>query len=355
MKINNENRIAFIKLIVLILMLVAVKEKIIAQSDSNTNLVVLKNKNIEVGILSKAGGRVVYLIKDNAPNYLKSDEKYWKDIDQHIPKISEYADFIPFNGHITWVGPQKEWWIHQDLNKQNKFMKAEWPPDPYLIYGENKILELSNNHIKLEGIESPVSGVKINKEIKIDSTGRVFLTSTIINTSAKNVSWDIWMLTRVDAFTNVYVPMENDGLIELVKKADSTTQTTNYKIIDNFLTLTPSIPQLPIKEEVQEFHIQPSLGYIFSFRNNQMLVIKFNMLDKSKIHPFHGQVELYSYVTTNNKENLLELEVHSEYVTLQPDESFSFTEEWGLIDYKGKNSPSEHIEFIRSYLSKIIN
>ncbi len=124
----------------------------------------LNNKNIEVGILTEAGGRIVILRKPGFKNILKSDSSLWIDPEKHINKISAFSDFIAFNGHITWVGPQSEWWTHQNLNIERNKLKADWPPDPYLIYGSNEIISRSDTSIIMVGLKSPVSGLRIFKK-----------------------------------------------------------------------------------------------------------------------------------------------------------------------------------------------
>ena len=147
----------------------------------NENLIILSNKNIEVGILPEVGGRIVLLRKPGLRNILKSDTKLWQNPEKQKPEISAFSDFKAFNGHITWVGPQSEWWTHQTLNMKRNEEKADWPPDPYLIYGKNKILSRNDSSLKMVGPESPVSGVKIFKEISIKSSGAVTITSTAEN------------------------------------------------------------------------------------------------------------------------------------------------------------------------------
>lgn len=321
--------------------------KLNCQLNSFNELVILKNKNIEVGILHSLGGRVVRLNKPGFPNILKVDDEKIINYKKYVPAITPEADFVPFNGHITWVGPQKEWWSHQDVNPRLKAINSNWPPDPYLIYSENKIVEQGKDFIKLEGIHSPVSGITINKEIRIDSTGLVYVTSTMINSGKKDVGRDIWMLSRMSAYDRVYVPVEENAIAGLVHKTKAEKQATPYRIIDGFFTFDASFPKSPFTLQEQEVHLNPSQNYFVAFTDNQMFVIRLKKLSKDKIHPAQGQVELYSNITTDYSFCLLELEIHSEYKILKPGEQISLTEIWQVFEYNGKKDPEEHLKFIK--------
>ena len=319
-------------------------------SQNDKNLIILGNKNIEVGILTEAGGRIVILRKPGFKNILKSDSSLWIDPQKHINRISAFSDFIAFNGHITWVGPQSEWWIYQNLNMDRYNSKADWPPDPYLIYGSNEIISRSDTSIIMVGLKSPVSGLRFLKEISINSSGLVKVTTTAENIRDENVSWDLYMLTRLDGFAQAYVPVDENGILKLRFKEDDTREVTPYEIIDNYFTLAPSVPTKPKKEQEQEIHLYPSAGFIAGFDEHQMLLIHFTKLDKKQIHPEHGLVELYSNINENGDERLLELEVHSVYKTLAPGETMSLTETWEVFPYNGNSNPEEQIKFLKNMI-----
>lgn len=109
------------------------------KNNGGEKLIVLKNSNIEVGIIPDLGGRVVMLRKPGMNNIFESDTVFWNDPAVR-PEISAFGDFKAFNGHIVWLGPQTEWWLKQDINTERRDMKAVWPPDPYLTYGNYQII-----------------------------------------------------------------------------------------------------------------------------------------------------------------------------------------------------------------------
>ena len=321
-------------------------------NQNSSGLIILSNSKIEVGILPEVGGRIVLLRKPGFKNILKSDEKLWQNPEKQKPKVSPFSDFKAFNGHITWVGPQKEWWLHQTLNEERKKTKVDWPPDPYLIYGQNEIINRTDTSIKMIGPESPISGVRLFKEISINSSGIVTVTTIAENIRKENISIDLWMLTRMDGFSQTYVPIEENGLLELVQKGTEEVEPTPYKILDKYFTFSPALPSKPKAEQIQEAHLYPSVGYIAGFNNRQVLVIRFNKLDKTIIHPDHGLVELYNYINENGDDTLLELEVHSAYKTLSPGETMSLTEKWELHAYNGEANSSQQIEFLKNINKK---
>jgi hypothetical protein len=316
-----------------------------------SNLVVLSNEQIEIGILPEVGGRIVFLRKPGMKNIFKSDEKLWVNSEKHKPEISAFSPFKAFNGHIVWIGPQSEWWIHQNINKTRRDTEAVWPPDPYLIYGKYKITYQSKSCVKMVGPASPVSGIRIYKEVSINSSGIVVFTATVENIRKDTVRCDIWMNTRLDGFARGYVPLYDNGDVEFVMHENQTRELTPYYIMDGYFTFEPSIPKTPKKEQVQEAHLYPSNDIIAGFNENQMLLIRFIKNKRENIHPEHGAVELYSFINENGNERLLELELHGIYKTLAPREAMSMTETWELFVYNGDNNVKAHIDYLNNILN----
>ena len=75
----------------------------------------ISNAGITVGVLPEIGGTIVFVSKDGSSNLIKSNPDLW-DIKKK-PFVNENTDFVPYCGHTVWLGPQKEWWIHQSLNE----------------------------------------------------------------------------------------------------------------------------------------------------------------------------------------------------------------------------------------------
>jgi len=251
------------------------------------------------------------------------------------------------------VGPQSEWWTHQDINKSRRDNKADWPPDPYLIYGNYDIVKQNDSYIKMTGPASPVSGVKFIKEISIENNGSVKFTVTAENIREVNVSLDLWMNTRLDGFAKGYVPIDENGILKLVKKESDNSEVTPYRIEEDYFYFNPSIPEHPRREQVQEVHLNPRAGFIAGFNKRQMLIIRFEKLNKQLVHPEHGLVELYNFVNEKGDDTLLELEVHGAYRTLLPGETMSWTETWELYPYHGNTNTCQQIKYLQSYVNRM--
>ena len=317
------------------------------------SLIVLSNSKIEVGILPEVGGRIVLLRIPGYKNILKADEKFWVKPEMYKPEISAFSDFKAFNGHIVWVGPQSEWWVHQEANISRRDNKVNWPPDPYLIYGNYEIITQNENYIKMIGPASPISGVKLIKEISIGESGIVKFKVTAENIREINVSLDLWMNTRLDGFAKGYVPVDENGILELVKNESEVSEVTPYKIKEGYFYFDPSIPEYPRREQVQEIHLDPRAGFIAGFSEQQMLIIRFEKLKRQLIHPEHGLVELYNFINDKGDDTLLELEVHSTYRTLLPGETMSFTEFWELYPSHEDTNANQQIKYLQSYENRM--
>ncbi len=315
------------------------------------NLLWLKNDRVEVGILPEVGGRIVILRQPGGINLLKANPLQWEKSEQQKPEILPDASFVPFNGHIVWLGPQQAWWQHQQLNQERRERKAVWPPDPYLIYGKYNLREESENYVKLIGPKSLVSGVQLIKEIWIKADGSVEFSATAVGLRDNPVTWDIWMNTRMEGFDRAYVPVTDTTIIELMKKSTEIIETTPFEISDGYFTYQPSIPEKT--EQVQEAHIEPHKNFIIGQKDNNLLVISFEIV--SGVSPGHSQVEIYNSITRES--DLLELEVHGAYKSIEKDSCLTmqiqfnidslrnqsivdYMNQWESVDFSHKNRGS---------------
>ena len=103
-------------------------------SDPESHLLILKNEYVVLGLIPEAGAHVVLFRSYDSANVLDSNPKTWSE---PVPVFSaEEPKFAPYDGHITWLGPQKEWWTQQDINIDRKNRRVPWPPDPFLTLGK---------------------------------------------------------------------------------------------------------------------------------------------------------------------------------------------------------------------------
>ena len=337
------------KVIVILVMALLVPTIIMAGGISKKaleELVILENKKIQIGILPEVGGRVVLFRNKGKKNIFKAHPQQWENPSQKKPELSAFSDFKAFNGHIVWLGPQSQWWTKQNINQERKENKAVWPPDPYLIYGNYKISQKNSQYVKMVGEKSPISGIKMTKEISIVDSNRVLFKAQATNITDSTLKWDLWMNTRLDGFAKCYVPVTENSEIEFIKEETKNRGITDYKNINGYFTLLPSQPE---KKNVcirQEVHIEPQDNFMVGIDSEQVLFIKFNKLKDKFIHEDHSQVELYSYISDNQEENLLELELHGQYTKLRPGETMELTETWYLFELQNCLKQEKQLELI---------
>lgn len=297
-------------------------------------LVWLKNDKIEVGILKEVGARVVVLRKPGGINIFKADSNLWINANQTKPKVDAFANFKAYNGHIVWLGSQQEWWTKQEINQNRKNQKANWPPDPYIIYDDYKIVEKSDNYIKLYGNKSPVSGVQLVKELQIKNDGKVTFKTTLVGTRKEGVNWDIWMNSRMDGFDQVFAPIDTTYKFDLIVKENPQKEVTKFKIENGYFTFHPSVPRK--NEQVQEVHLKPSKEFIVGVKNNILFITRFKMENPEELSPGHRQIELYNSINKTGDDTLLELEIHGSYRRLYEGDSSEMSLEWELLEVSEK-------------------
>jgi len=314
--------------------------------ESAKNLIVIENGGTRIGILKEVGSTVVFFQKDGSENLLESDPKLWNEPDSTRPKVTPFTDWKAYNGHTVWLGPQSQWWTQQASNQTRKNEKAVWPPDPYLILADYDVIEQTETSLKLKSPKSPVSGVCLTKEISIDKRGKVNFTATATNIREEEVSWDLWMNTRVNGYARVYVKSEPFLPNRTSNGVNETTDSVDYVYNEGFFTFHPAVPRNGKKEAFTKAFLFPEKSFIAAFDKGFMFLIRIHEFHVGQLHNEQALVELYNLTTPEGKNTLLELEHHGPYLTLKPGESMSLTETWEAIPYKGKDTDNEHIDFI---------
>ncbi len=311
---------------------------------SKTQIIYIENAGVKLGILPNIGATIVFLSKNGSENILKSDPTLWDDSTK--PEVNPQADFVPYNGHIVWVSPQSNWWTQQNVNQERKDEKAVWPPDPYISYGEYKIIEHTSTSVKLQSPESPVSNVQIEKNFAINPDGSIFQQIAVTNCCSKTVSWDIWLNTRVCGWNSAYVfaqenkvridPVTFDGFAEMP-----------YEFTNGMFHYRPTLPPAEFVNRGSKAYIHPEKPSIFAFSKTHVLKISFEHHKESEIHPEQALVEIYNLTDHDLENNLLELEYHSPYKTLESGETMQTWQVWEVEEYNGGNSPEEHTKHLK--------
>lgn len=290
-------------------------------------VVYIQNENCKAGFLPDVGGRMVFFSIIGAENFLYSEEKYWNEPETDRIEPSINAPFKPYNGLITWLGPQSEWWNHQDSIDSKK--GDVWPPDPWLIYGDYEIVEKTTSKLVLEGPGSPISGVKLTKSFELNGN-KLYITTTAKNIRNTNVSWDIWSNARFGAFTNFQVPVTDGGVLRVVANENKMVDKVKYEVKEASFVFYPEMPSAGKIQRISKAFLYPEEGRITANTQSLQLTIEFDKVPFNDIHPEQALVEVYNCISVDGSTDILELEHHSAYTTLQAGESMSLKEVWTI-------------------------
>lgn len=305
----------------------------------------LENSTIVLEVTPELGGRgLSFSLKDH-PNLLKVGEAVQS---QPTPVVSATADDIGYLGHDVWVGPQQEWWMHQDANPARRDAKANWPPDPYLAFATTKIIEQTPSRLVLEGVDSPVSGVRLRKTFQLSAAqaDTVEVHASARNIRDNDIARDLWFNTRLPSSTRVYVPVADADDVRVESFTDTAIGPLLPRIENGLFSLdSPPLPNGMTARRGKVF-AQPAAGWMAGFAGKQLFVIRFPHHPRELIHPAQGQIELYLDDQADASKGLLEMEVHAPYRTLKPDEEMQAMESWTVLAYGGPDTREAHTEFL---------
>lgn len=296
----------------------------------------LDNGTIRLEATPAFGGRVLSWHLAGEPNVLKVGEDAIRS--QRQPEWSASAGDIPYLGHDVWVGPQSQWWLHQDANPARRQAAANWPPDPYLSLAPSRVVAQGPRQFTLEGVASPVTGVRLRKRVRLaeESPDTVVFEAQAENIRDTAVAWDLWFNSRVAASTRVFVPVASpDKDIDLQASTDPGTIAPVHAWAQGMFALSAAQSDSPAIQR-GKYRLQPSAGWIAGFAGHQVFLIRFEHQPRERIHPEQGQVELYLDAKSRAPaEGLLEMEVHAPYRQLQAGEQMQASERWTLLRYDG--------------------
>lgn len=299
-------------------------------------VVYLKNENIRAGFLPDVGGRMVFLAPIGEPNFLLSDSTLWNEPEKDRITPTANSPFKPYNGLITWLGPQSAWWTRQDILPEKKKRADVWPPDPYLIYSKFEILEHTNTLLVMRGPGSPVSGVQLTKRFELKGNS-IAISVTAKNIRKKSVAWDIWSNARFPATTNFKVPVSGNNMVRIKAEETTLVDTMKYNIQDGFFSYLPEMPSENKLQRISKAFIYPSAGTISVKKSDWELQLNFERVAKDEIHPEQALVEVYNCISANGQADLLELEHHSAYASIKPGKSIHLKEQWTFLKTSGNH------------------
>ncbi|MBP5456741.1 MAG: DUF4380 domain-containing protein [Paludibacteraceae bacterium] len=302
---------------------------------------------ISLVLLPDVGGRIVSLQYDGSENLLESDPSQW-DEEKRPTATPDNLDFKAYNGHEVWIGPQSQWWKHQDLNPEKKESDLFWPPDPYISSGNFQAQRIGENQIVLTGPESPISGIRFTKTITITEQNEVVIEAKATNIRPEPIAWDLWMVTRVNGHNLNFVPAEANN-VEVSEPTHPYQGPATYKIENGYFSFTPLKKDKEHEECTAKAFITPSRPFMASLSGKNLLTIEFAHHEPSRIHPEQREVEVYSFATDHKESSLLEMEYHAPYETIPPGGSIETSEIWRIHTFEKEIAEAEVV----AYLDKI--
>lgn len=297
--------------------------------EMNNQLVRITNGGVEARILLDVGGRIVSYNRIGCPNMLESDPSMWVEEDRLIPS-PEMLDFRGYNGHEVWIGPQSQWWKQQTLNKEKIDSDLFWPPDPYISFGSYQIEEQTDSSLTIVGEASPISGLQMRKKMSLDESGCLLFEVEAKNVRETPVSWDLWLITRVNGHNENYVPVSFEKDVWLGEPSHPWQGNPTYKVENGYASFTPLVNDHTHEECTGKLYIKTDKPVIYAKCGEEWLKLEFEHHDPSLLHPEQTEIELYNFVHAEREKSLLELEYHAPYKTLQPGESMSTWSKWRM-------------------------
>ena len=312
-------------------------------SDPESRLVFLSNESVEIGIFPELAGSVMVFRKPGGENFLYVHPEDWLDWEPTIPDPHQLGTWTDFFGHIMWLGPQSDFWNQQDVLPE---MQGQWwPPDPYLVYGNYRILEQTEDSLSLEGPESPYTGVKLTKTYHLNGE-KVEIEVVATNSGERNLKWDLWSNTRVPPKWPFLVPVAG---LESARIDPAKLNVIEWSADAGFFSfdLTPSAKG---ESESAKAFVSASQPWIAAFSEDTVFVKAFEMVDPSAISPGQSLVEVYYSKNTDIDKAFVELEAHGPYTLLKPGKSTTFHETWSLLPFDGENTRESRIAWAKKNL-----
>lgn len=320
-----------------------------AEKKTENQLITLSNGTIEIGILPAVGGVLVRASLAGKKNILNSDSALWNESLEKRPSLDPKAPFKTYNGHITWLSPQSEWWIKQDSFPDLKNARSVWPPDPILTLAPYKITNQKPDEITLVSPESPFSKVQFTKIYRINGN-TVTLTSQARNISKDTVSWGLWHNTRMNGWDNVFVKADSAALLKTEYFGRDGIRKPELRYRDGFFTYDVAVPEKAKVVYKSKSFLNVKTPLIAGFHQNQWLIIRSEAIDNTQIHPEEARIELYIENSYQAANDLQELEIQFAYRQIAPNATIEATETWEIWPGTGLKDKKELLEELKGKL-----
>lgn len=301
-----------------------------AEKKNENQVITLSNGIVQIKLLPAVGGTLVSASLTGHENILNSDSTQWNESLEKRPSMDPTQPFKAYNGMIVWLSPQSEWWVKQDTYPDLKKAKSMWPPDPYVTCSLYKVIRRTANEITMESPESPNSHVQLTKTFRIEGN-KVFITAVARNFSKDTVSWGLWFNTRMNGWDKVFVPSDSTDLVKTQYMKYPDIHLPVLKYADgcfSYQAVAPLAGQAAYKSK-SFFSIENPV--IAGYKANQWLIIRGGKMDRTKVHPEQGRIEIYVENSATKVNDLQELEMHFAYEKIAPGATIEASENWEIL------------------------
>ena len=131
------------------------------------------------------------------------------------PNLRHQFNFKAY-GCRVWVASKS---VGNDkISTQRNLNQLFLATDPYISYGNYTTAVKDENYIVLNGEESPISGIRLTKNIiigeydMIDDCYNVIIEAIAENIRKEPIAWDLWMITRVNGHNLNFVPVSDENV-----------------------------------------------------------------------------------------------------------------------------------------------
>jgi len=333
----------------LIIALIVMLQSCTTEKKPASKLLVLSNGIVEIGILPDAGAALVRASLAGRPNILLSDSALWNEPTEQRASTDPKAPFKTYNGHITWLSPQTQWWINQDSVSELKNSHANWPPDPILTLAPYQIISHTANEIKLLSAKSRYSKVQFTKTYRIEGN-KVFLSTSAKNISSEPVSWGLWQNTRMNGWDFVFVQADSTALRKTDYYNSTKDQKPEFHYRNGFYTYDAAAPTNAKEVYKAKSFLNVKSPLIAGHHQNQWLIIRSEAINNTQIHPEESRVQLYIENSYQAVGDLQELEMQFAYQSIAPGASIEAAETWEILPGSGLSDKYQLLDELRGKL-----
>jgi len=309
--------------------------------------ITLERSGVAVTITPAFGGRVAGFGLAGRESVVKFDAALAAA--EPAPEVEIEGAAASYYGQTLWLGPQSEWWNHQDAAPEMHGLG--WPPDPYLSLTETSATR-GPYRVTLTGPVSPYTGMQVRQTFELLDTGCLRVSAEAQNMRQEAVSWDIWTNIRVPGEAWVFAPVADAAAIRPGPTNDPAFQPPETGMTGGLAYADPSLDGVTAPRREGKVFLDPDEGWMAALVNGQAFRVSFALLPKEAIHPEQGQVEFYfNQLPDDPAAGVIEMETHATWRTLQPGESMRAVQYWSAQPVSGADFSSDRLNALAGDLA----